>query len=120
MERLSHKAKVRINLTAKAQRLGLCPNRHDVMVQMEQSLMNEVVALYETAGTTRKLHWIECLNEFMTQARRELSKAPTGSRSFDFNIETSHRYTDVHVEIEELFEKQTLVFSLAGRNRQVA
>lgn len=122
MKRDSNNANIRIDLTAKAQRLGLCPNRGDVMVQMEQPLINEAVALYETVGSTRKLHWIECLDAFMNQARQELAQAPAGSRSFNFNIAMPHRCVEVHVEVEQQqqLRKNLLVFSLAKRNRQAA
>jgi hypothetical protein len=132
MNRNTHNANVRIDLTLKAQRLGLCPDRRDVMVQMEQPLINEVVALFETAGKSHSaldnLHWTERLDAFLVQTRDELSKAPAGSRSHDFDIAAPHRtgalllplYVGVHVELEHHFDKQTLVFSLPGCDRQVA
>ncbi len=132
MNRNTHNANVRIDLTAKAQRLGLCPDRRDVMVQMEQPLINEVVALFETAGTSHSalnnLHWIERLDAFLAQARDELIKAPAGSRSLDLDIPAPHRtgglllplFVGVHVELEHQLGKQALVFSLSGRDRLAA
>lgn len=40
MNRNTHNANVRIDLTLKAQRLGLCPDRRDVMVQMPEEVTN--------------------------------------------------------------------------------
>lgn len=132
MYRSTYNNNVRIDLTLKAQRFGLCPDRKDVMVQMEQPLINEVVALYTTAGMNHPsltdLHWTERLDAFMQQAREELVKAPAGSRSFDFDIAAPHRtgalllplHVNVHVELEYSFGKRTLVFSLPGSDRLVA
>ncbi|OLO06698.1 hypothetical protein BTW08_16240 [Salinicola sp. MH3R3-1] len=132
MNRNTHNPNVRIDLTFKAQRLGLCPDRRDVMVQMEQPLINEVVALFETAGTSHSalegLHWVERLDAFLEQAREELTKAPAGSRSLDFDIAAPHRtgglllplFVGVHVELEHQLGKQTMVFSLSGHDRLAA
>ncbi|REC93379.1 hypothetical protein [Kushneria indalinina] len=132
MNRNTQNAMIRIDLTLKAQRIGLCPNRRDVMVMMEQPLINEVAMLYETAGISHPvlddLHWTERLDAFMEQAYQELEKAPNGSRSFDFDIAAPHRtgalllplHVGVHVEIEHHFGKQALVFSLSGRDRLAA
>ena len=119
---------VRIDLTLKAQRFGLCPDRKDVMVQMEQPLINEVVALFTTAGMNHPsltdLHWTERLE----QDQEALAKAPAGSRSFDFDIAAPHRtgalllplHVNVHIELEYVLGKQTMVFSLPGSDRLVA
>ncbi|MCS2611010.1 hypothetical protein [Halomonas dongshanensis] len=126
MNRNIHNGNIRIDLTAKAQRLGLCPNRRDVMVQMEQPLVHEVIALLqrtETAHSTNAgQHWIDRLDAFLEQARNELLKAPAGSRSFDVDIAVPHHavglpkplFVGVHAELEQQFGKQTLVFSLPG------
>ncbi|WP_110689414.1 hypothetical protein [Salinicola endophyticus] len=125
-------ATIRIDLTAKAQRLGLCPERHDVMVQMEQPLINEVAALFDSAASLHpaldQLHWIERLDAFLTEARQKLADAPSGARAFDFEVCAPHRSgalllplgVEVHAEIERLYDKHVLVFSLRGRDRLAA
>lgn len=90
MNRTTYTPNVRIDLTLIAQRFGLCP-----YLQMEQPLVNEVVALYISAGTNHpvleNLHWTERLDAFMEQARLELAKVPAGSRSHDFDVAAPHR-----------------------------
>nr|WP_298411704.1 hypothetical protein [uncultured Halomonas sp.] len=119
MNRTIFYANIRIDVTAKAQCLGLCPMRHDVMVLIEQPLMNDVALLTDAPvahDVQGKLHWMKRLDTFIDQVRVELGKAPDGCRSFDFEITaSSSRRLGIHAEIEKRFNKHILVFSLAGR-----
>lgn len=116
---------VRIDVTAKAQRRGLCPARRDVMVMMDQPLMNEVARLNNDVLSTP--HWLDRLDAFIDHARDRLAAAPKGCRSFDFDItatpgigERQPLRIEIHVEIERCWNKHALVFSLAGRQRLAA
>lgn len=122
---------IRLDVTTKAQYRGLCPERHDVMVMMEQPLMNEVAMLTDTAVTNdvlAHLHWLDRLDTFIDQAREQLAVAPVGSRSFDFDITAIPSTGDmqqrlslkIHAELEHCLNKQALVFSLAERRHLVA
>lgn len=131
MNRTINHSPIRIDVTTKAQCRGLCPERRDVMVQMEQGLMNEVAMLTETAATNdvmANLHWLDRLDAFIDQVRVELTKAPAGCRSFDFDI-TALPSTgefrqplrlEVHAEIETFLNKHALVLTLADRHSLVA
>lgn len=122
---------IRLDVTTKAQYRGLCPpERHDVMVMMEQPLMQEVAMLTDTAvanDVLAHLHWLDRLDTFIDQAREQLAVAPEGSRSFDFDITAIPSTGDmrqplslkIHAEIERCLNKQALVFSLA-RHRFLA
>lgn len=121
---------IRLDVTTKAQYRGLCPERHDVMVMIEQPLMQEVVMLADAAmahDVLVHLHWLERLDAFIDQAREQLAVAPVGCRSFDFDITAIPSTGDmrqplslkVHAELERCLDKQALVFSLA-RHRYLA
>ena len=131
MNRTINPSPIRIDITTKAQCRGLCPERRDVMVQLEQALMNEVAMLTETAAANdvmASLHWLERLDAFIDQVRVALAKAPDGCRSFDFDITALPSTGDfrqplrleIHAEIETFLNKHALVLSLAGHQRLVA
>ncbi|WP_298838796.1 hypothetical protein [uncultured Salinicola sp.] len=122
---------IRIDVTTKAQCRGLCPQRRDVMVMMEQPLINEVAMLVDAPvhdDILLTLHWLDRLDAFIDQAREGLAAAPEGSRSFDFDITAIPSTGDwrqplrleIHAEIERRWNKHALVFSLAGRQSLAA
>lgn len=121
----------RLDVTSKAMCRGLCPSNRNYMVHMEQPLLNEVVML--SAATSAHEHvpavfWLDLIDGFMDSARDKLAGVPSGCRTFDCEVEVhSHSGVSnlpcslrVHVEVQRLWHKQVLVFSLTGQSAMAA
>lgn len=126
----SHHAVACLDVTAKAQRLGLCPSdRRDMSVQLAQPLVNEAVKLSEADSANdgvADLHWLDRLDGFLDQAREQLAKAPPGCRSFDFEVVAIPSGEDllqplrlgIHVEVARRWRKHVLLFSLGAGTQE--
>lgn len=120
----------RIDITTKAQHRGLCPTSNQARVLMEKSLVDEV-AILGNSTPTNGVFWLERLDAFIDQAREQLSNAPSGCRSFSFNVWslptanataafTQSLYVPVQAEIEYDDGTSSLVFSSVGRQSAAA
>lgn len=131
MNRNSLNGCIYVDIATRARYLGLCPDRRDRMVWMDEPLFNEVIQHMDAAiadGVITTQHWANRLDAFIDQVRVELFKAPKGCRSLYVAIATSQRtevshrarYLDVHMRVHRLFNKHVLALSLAKPTRLAA
>lgn len=131
MNRNSLSGSIYVDITTRARYLGLCPDRRDRMVWMDEPLFNEVIQHMDAAiadGVITTQHWANRLDAFIDQVRVELFKAPKGCRSLYVAIATSrstkipfhpHRLSAQAVT-ERYLDKHVLALLLAKPTRLAA